>query len=108
MMDQGSTSRPTFKLALQRSICQHAVVFHAVLNERGEWLQPPVQKEGWQVRLLGNTAPTIQTGYRIQVFTGAYAPIPDNVEQGARELFYQASQLLRQQMMNQFSKPITH
>ena len=108
MMDQGSTSRPTFKLALQRSICQHAVVFHAVLNERGEWLQPPVHKEGWQVRLLGNTAPTIQTSYRIQVFTGAYAPIPDNVEQGARELFNQASLLLRRQMMGQFAKPITH
>jgi len=96
---------PAFKLVMLRSTCQHATVFHAVLNELGEWLQPQVRKDGWQARLIREDSVTFQTCYRIQVLAGSYAPISKSVEQGAQELFFQASRLLRQQMLDQFTNP---
>ena len=93
---------PVFKLSLQRSVCQHAVVFHAVLNERGEWLSPPVKKDALTSRLSGPSPATYQTSYRIQVLTGAYVPLTADMVGGVQELFAQASQLLYRQLVNQF------
>jgi exosortase len=106
LLDPGGTPFPAFRLLMQRSVCQHAVVFHAVLDERGDWLLPPARPDPWWARFFGaEPVAAPQTGYRIQVLAGAYTPLADQKVAGARELFMQASQLLHHQLVNQFSKP---
>jgi hypothetical protein len=103
-LNRDGVTLPAFKLVMRRSVCQHAVVFHAVLNERGDWLLPPLKKNALQERLSGLDKEAYETSYRIQVLTGAYMPIPEAAVADARELFLQSSQLLRQQLVSEFSQ----
>ncbi len=102
LTDQGGAI-PTFKVAMQRSVCQHALLFHAVLNERGQWLLPPARKSAFAIRLQGDDPAAFQTSYRIQCLTGAYAPVPRQAADSVRELFFESSRALRQQLISQFS-----
>ncbi len=94
----------TIKASLNRSVCQNAVVFHAVINEQGQWLSPPVRKGALRERFVGPDRAIFQPAYRIQVLTGGYAPLSDAMVNDAQELFAAASRTLSQQLLAQFSQ----
>ncbi len=103
-LTDGGAAIPALKETMQRSACQHAILFHAVLNERGEWLLPPARKSTFAIRLQGDDPAALQTSYRIQCLTGAYAPVPPELADSVRELFFQSGRLLRRQLISQCSK----
>jgi hypothetical protein len=92
-----------FRDVLQRSSCQHALLYHAVLNEHGQWLLPPMRKSALALRVRGADPAMFQTSYRIQCLTGAYAAVPPQVADSLRELFVETSGILSRQLMGQFS-----
>jgi exosortase len=86
------------RLTLYQDI-RHALVFHSVLDQRGDWLCGQLTLSGRFVYTgqilsgsLVNSAPP--TGYRIQLITGGYAPISAATAAAARDLFFQARQVL--------------
>jgi hypothetical protein len=92
------------KAVMDKSVCLHAVVFHAVINEQGQWLSAPERIGALHGRLFRSRAAEFQTSYRIQVLTGGYVPLSDSVVSDAQELFFAASQTLAQQLLSQFPK----
>jgi hypothetical protein len=93
-----------FRLILERSPgC--AVVFHSVINEQGQWLSPPVRNNPLWDRFFGAGPADYQTGYRIQVLIGCYAPLSAATVGDAQELFLEVRQLLVQQLVAQFPQP---
>jgi hypothetical protein len=78
------------------------VVFYSVVNEQGQWLSPPVRNNILWERLFGASRADFQTGYRIQVLVGCYAPLSAATVGDAQELFLQVRQLLVQQLVAQF------
>ena len=92
-----------FKLTLERSLC-HAVVFHSVMDERGQWLSPPVKTGALRSRLFGSPVVALPTTYRIQIFFVSYEPQSSAEVAQAQALFFQARQALSQQLVEQFSR----
>jgi len=79
---------------------RHAMVFHSVIDEHGNWLSKQSQNA------FPNALPP--TGYRIQLITGGnglgYAPSSAEFDTMAQELFLQARQNLATQLVEQFQK----
>jgi len=92
------------KATLKNSAGQNAVVFHAVINEHGQWLSASVWKRILPARIVGWDAVMSEPSYRIQVLTGGYMPLSDTMVAEVQELFSAASQALSQQLLDQFPK----
>jgi exosortase len=92
----GGADPRTVKLTLQQSI-RHALVLHSVMDEHGVWLS----RTPGVVRRFA----VPPTGYRVQLITGGYAPVPPATVAAVQELFFQARQLLAQQLVDQLRKP---
>jgi len=88
-----------FRLMLEKTTGEFAVVFHGVINENGEWLQPESRGEGRFSEFLPNFKPI---SYRIQVFLADENPLPPDQVDATRNLFIQASHWLYPQMVKQF------
>lgn len=86
------------RLALNQSI-NHAVDWHADLDQNGNWISKPKLLAGGYVNLMGLTT------YRIQLITGGYAPVTSDASEDAQNLFFAARTLLAQEIMDQLRKP---
>jgi exosortase len=95
-------SMNVFKLVMERSSYQHAVVFHAVINEHGRWLLPPERKDAFSARLFGNDPAVYQPSYRIQVLSESYTALSAADLVDAQDLFYTAAKLLSGQLRDCF------
>jgi exosortase len=102
--EPGEPAIPALKDTMLRHACEHAVVYHAVINERGEWLLPPVRKSALGVRVKGTDAVMFQTSYRIQALSSAYAEPPVTVVASLHDLFLRSALLLRQQLTTQITR----
>jgi exosortase len=90
----GNEDLHALKLSMDQSI-RNAVVYHSVVDERGNWLSP---KQNLTAR-FANSAPPV--GYRIQLIIGDYAA-PSVAEANAtEELFLAARQALVPQIVAQ-------
>ena len=87
------------KLTLEQSL-RHAVVFHSVVNGNGAWLSAPRTL----VNRFAHSTVISQTGYRIQLITGGYAPLSEATEGATQELFFQARQMLVPQLVAELRK----
>jgi exosortase len=101
---QNDVDLHAFSLILERSP-GYAVVCYSVVNEQGQWLSPPVRNNILWERFFGASPADFQTGYRIQVLIGCYAPLSAATVGDAQELFLQVRQLLVQQLVAQFPQP---
>ncbi len=91
----------TIQLTLKKSI-HYAVVYHSVMDARGNWLSPPSSATG---RFADTSiSDSVQIGYRVQLITGGYSPLSSAAAAAAQELFFQARQTLVSQMVEQLRK----
>jgi exosortase len=96
MQVPGQKDLHALKLSLAQSF-QFAEVWHSVVNNQGEWIDPPKA-----VRFGETMLP--QAGYRIQTIIGGYARVTPAEEEGAESLFLAARRELLPQMVAQLRK----
>ena len=90
----------TIQLTLEKSI-HHAVVYHSVMDARGDWLSAPQMRGRFADTSISGS---VQTGYRVQLITGGYSPLSSAATAAAQDLFFQARQTLVPQMVEQLRK----
>jgi exosortase len=91
------------KLTLEKSI-HHAVVYHSVVDGRGNWLSAPAASAPLKGRFANSSAAPIQTGYRVQLIVGGYSPLSSAAAAATQDLFFQARQTLVQQIAGQLGR----
>jgi exosortase len=93
----GQDDLHAMRLTMNKPPFRHAYVFQSVVDEHGRWLS--------NEEALVHRLETPPAGYRIQLITEAFGPIPDAAQADAQALFLEARQTLVPQIIEQLRKP---